>query len=348
MGNDRQIRRSRWRLPRALGAAVLTAGVLAAALPTGTALASPAAAAAPVYSLDALTHVTALGHTWSLDMFTGDGSVTVALSTTIKGVSETHTWMTTSGFTAAARKDLKVTSTGHATFSTGSALSPVLGVSLSFAPTKVTKLTCTKGSESTYTEKVTGSLSLATGLRGVKESVRFSGQGVGLLDVDRSCVLPVPKTALPCTGGNWTLGGGNPAQGSVLGAQFLGPKSPWEDIFGLAELKTASKWLTRSVNVSVNGGPAPKLNTAAKTVALNGLASGGVTGAAVMSYSSPFSMPPVTCLVGSKKFKQINTFYLSSKVAISKQFQAHSLLAGSLTMHGANSGTFVAVKLTAA
>jgi hypothetical protein len=348
MGHDRQLRRSRWRLPRALGATVLTAGVLAAGLPAGTALASPAAAAAPVYSLSFIASVAALGHHWSLDVSTFDGSVFASLATSSGAVMEEHDWITTGAFAATARKDLKVTSTGHATFSTGSALSPVLAVSVAFTPTRGTKESCTKGSETTYAGKVTGTVSLVTGLRGVKVSAKFSGQAVGVLDVDRSCVMPVPKPVTPpCTGGQWTLGAANPAQGSVLGEQFAGPKTPWQDTFGMEGLKTASKWVTRTDTVSVNG-PAPKLNTAAKTVSISGLASGAITGAAVMSYSGSFAAPPMACLVGTKKFKETNTFYLGSKVTTSKPFQAHSVLAGTLTMHAATSGNYVAVKLTAA
>jgi hypothetical protein len=341
------MRRSRWRLPRGLGAAVLAAGVLTAGLPAGVALASQAtpSAAAPQYTLDILTHVAALGHTWSLDVNEADGQVFVALMTTVKGVTEEHDWDTTAAFAPAANKDLKVTSTGHATFGTGSALNPVLGMSVSFTPTKAAKQACTKGSQTIYTGKVSGTVSLATGLRGVKFSVKFTGQPVGSLIADRSCVVN-PPAIFPCSGSLWSLASGNPALGQVFGAQ-LGPKSAWNDQFGQEALKTASKFVTRSVSVSVNG-PAPKLNTAAKTFSVSGLPSGALTGAAVISYSGSFPLPPMTCTQGGKKFKETQTDYNGTKVKVSKAFQAHSLLAGTVTMHTAAFGAYIAVKLTAA
>jgi hypothetical protein len=345
MGHDRLVRRSWWRLPRGLGATVLAAGILTAGLPAGTALASQAAAPAPQYSLDVLTHVSALGHVWSLELNDGGGAVEVSLSDTVKGVSELHNWTSTGAFAATAVKDLKVTSTGHATLSTGSALSPVLGMSLAFTPVKLTKFSCAQGSESAYSGKVTGTLSLVTGLRGVKFNVKFSGQAVGVLDVDRACVPPLAK--VPCLGSAWFLGRMNQATGTVVGAQTLGPKSAWQDNFGLTLLKTASKRVTRTVLVTVNG-PAPKLNTAAKTVSVSGLSSGAVTGAAVLSYTATFPLPPGTCFLGGKKFKETGTTYLNGTVKISKPFQARSLLAGTLTMPTPNTGIYTAQKLTAA
>lgn len=346
MEHDRRFRRGRWRPRRTLGVAVLTAGVLAVGLPAGTAAASQTAAKPPSYTLDVFTSVKALGHTWSLSVFE-DSGVFVDLGTTNTGVSEEHEWATSAAFAPTAAKELKVTSTHHATFKTGTALSPVLGVSISFTPTKATKRTCSTGSDTTYAGKVTGTLSLATGLHGgVKIHVKFSDNPGATLDVDRSCVTKGTGKNI-CLGGNWFVSGTNLLGGDVLGVQTLGAKPSWLDGFSRGELKTASKWLTRSVSVGVNG-PAPKLNTAAKTVSVSGRSSGGVTGAAVISYSDSFTQPATTCFVGSKKFKETMTSYFGSKVQVSKPFQAHSLLAGTLTMKTATSGSYTAAKLSAA
>jgi hypothetical protein len=345
MGYDRGLARARWRLPRALGAAVLTAGVLAAGLPAGTALASPASPGAPTAlagnSLAISTNVKILGHTWTFDAGESGGAVFVSLGTTVKGVTEEHDWTSTTAFAAGATKELKVTSTGHATWKTGSALNPVLAVSLTFAPTKVTKMACVKGSETTYAGKVSGTVTLATGLRAVTVHVKFSGQPAGELTVDKACMVKPGKNF--CLGSGWFLSG----RAEMVGVQVLGTKPSWADDFSLGGLKTASKWLTRGVAVLVNGS-APKLNTAAKTVTVGGLSSGGITGTAVISYSSPFTQSRPDCFVGGKKFKETDTSYFGTAVKVTKPFQAHSLLAGTLTLKTASTGIYTAVKLTAA
>jgi hypothetical protein len=344
MRQDRIVRRSWRRLPHALGAVALTAAVTLAVLPAGTAQASPAATTAPRYSLDVVTHVAALGHTWTLGIHNGPAATYVSLGTTGKGTQEQDNWVTTSAFTAAG-KELKVTGTGHATFSTGSALSPVLRISLSFSPVKVSKRACVKGSASIYSGTVSGSVSLVTGLRGVKVSVKFTGQAAGTLTADRSCVTVLPAT-YTCGGGLWILTEIG-SQGVVLGAHILGPKPVWMDQFEQGGFKTASRWVTRSALV-IGDSPAPKLDTAAKTVSVSGLSSGAVTGAAVFSYRNVGGDPPQTCTLGGKKYKQKRTVYYNGKVTTSKPFRARSLLAGTLTAPAANSGDYWDFKLSAA
>jgi hypothetical protein len=350
MRQDRIVRRSWWRLPRALGAAALTAAVTMAVLPAGTALASPAATPAPVYILiPPSVNVTALGRTWDLNLGVFVGSVVVSLGTSRANASETHTWWTNPAFAVTGRKDLKVTSTGHATFNTGSTLSPVLAVAVSFTPTRVDKQACAKGSENVYTGKLSGTVSLATGLRGVKVSAKFSGRAGAVLFVDKSCYSPPVTTSPACEGGAWSISGGSPSAGGMDAGQIqlFGPKAQWAESFGQERFKTASTWVSRSVDVSGDG-PPPKQNTAAKTVSVSGFSSGAVTGAAVMSYRGSHVLPRTTCSMEGKKYNVTTTVYASSAVKTSKPFQAHTLLAGTLTMHAATSGSYTTVKLTAA
>jgi hypothetical protein len=341
MGHDGQLRGSRWRLPSSLGAVVLTAGVLAAGLPAtaqaSTAQASTAPPSAATNSVVIVTTVKALGHTWTLGLSEAFGQIAVALSTTSKGVAEQHQWSSSFQFEPTALAELKVTSTGHATWRTGSALSPVLAISVALTPAKVTKAACVKGSESTYTEKASGLVSLATGLRGVKVKAKFSGQPVGQVTVDRSCI-PAPAKAI-CIGGNWFV---TSIVLQVSGFQTLGTKPHWFEFIGAGTFKTASKWLGRGLFVGADG-PAPKLNTAAKTISV-----GGLSGAAVISYTSVSVAPSQTCFVGGKKFTQTNTTYFGTSVTVTKPFVAHSLLAGTFKQAKAVEGQYVAAKLTAA
>ena len=337
----------RWRMPRVMGAAALAAGLLAAGLQAGPALAStrPAASTPTQVSLEVLGSAKALGHVWTVDFNAGDGSVGVLLGTFYKGVSEQHQWTTAAGFASTAAKELKVTSTGHATFATGKALSPVLSVALKFTPVKATKSACTKGSDTVYAGRVTGTLTLVTGLKKVKVALKFAGVAGASLDVDKSCQPKLPAVKNPCDGGAWFLST-SAVPGSVLGVQVLGSKSAWQDQFSQGPFKTASKWVQRSAFVAVNG-PAPKLSTAKKTIAVSGLASGAFTGAAVISYSSSFPNPATTCFIGSKKYTETTTGYFGS-VKVSKPFKANTVLAGTLTAKTPTQGFYNAVKLAAA
>jgi hypothetical protein len=339
MGHDGQLRRSRWRLPSALGAVVLTAGTLAAGLPAtaqaSTAQASTAAPSATTFvAVDAT--VRALGHTWTLVLSEGLGQIEVSLSRISKGVEDQHLWSSSFQFEPKALAEVKVTATGHATWRTGSALSPVLAISVALTPAKVTKAACSKGSERTYTEKVSGFVSLATGLRGVKVRAKFSGQPVGFVTVDRGCV---PKPANTCIGGSWFV---TSFVNEVSGFQLLGTKPHWMEDIVAGTFKTASKWLGRGV-VMTAGGPAPKLNTAAKTISV-----GGLSGAAVISYTSSVVAPAQTCFLGGKKFTETDTTYFGKSVTVTKPFLAHSLLAGTLRLAKAVEGGYTDVKLTAA
>jgi hypothetical protein len=337
----------RWRMSRVLGAAALAAGLLAVGLPAGaahasTVPASPAASTPTQYSLDLLSSAKALGHSWNVEFSAGE-SVGVLLATVNKGVSEQHQWMTTGGFNATKAKELKVTSTGHATFATGKALSPVLSVTLKFTPAKATKSACTKGSDTVYTGRVTGSLTLVTGLKKVKIALKFANTAGASLDVDKGCQPKLSyKTA--CDGGSWFVGASG-IESAVLAEQKPLTKV-WQDVLAQGPFKTANKWVNRSALVEVSG-PAPKLNTATKTVAVSALASGAITGSGVISYTGSFPVPASTCYLGGKKYTETGTQY-SGSVKVSKPFQAHSLLAGTLTPKAPKIGFFNAVKLTAA
>jgi hypothetical protein len=340
----------RWRMPRVLGAAALAAGLLAVGLPAGVAHATPAAGTATQYSLDFVGSAKALGHTWLVDFSAGNGSVGVLLSTSYKGVTEQHQWMTTNGFAPTAAKELKVTSTGHASFNTGKALSPVLAAAVTFTPSKATKSACTKGSETVYTGKASGAITLVTGLKKVKIALKFAGKAGASLAADKSCQPKLPPVKTPCTGGSWFLSSATPAASSlsstVLGDQTLGSKSHWQDLFDQGPFKTASKWVTRSALLEVNG-PAPKLSTASKKISVSGLASGAITGAAVITYSSAFPNPVTTCYLGSKKYKESTTGYFGT-VKVSKPFKANTVLAGTLTAKAPTQGFYTAAKLAAA
>lgn len=357
MGGSGKPRRSRL-LSRAFGTvagAALAAGLLTVGQPAGMALASPAAArpaaaSSTTYVLATqITRIKALGHTWNLSLDATKSFVNVSFEPAAKGNSEYHEWETTLSFAPMAARDLTVTRTEHAALKTGTALSPVLAVGVAFTPTRHLAEKCTKGSYTIYRGYLTGTLSFATGLRGVKVSHKFTGKPVSAsLVVDKSCVLPVKPHPTPCTGGIWSILN-SVLTGSVGSAEILGAKSAWEQSFDLNPVKTASKWITRSDYVFVpRGGRAPKLNKTAHTITVSLGASGPITGAAVITYSSTVAERPVpSCYVGSKHYSERSVLYSGTSVRVTRPLRARTLLMGTLTMRPGRSADYIAISLKA-
>jgi hypothetical protein len=356
MEHDGTPRRTLWRRARVLGAAALTTGVLgglAVALPAGPALASaqsarPAAAAAPQYSLDFVTTAKALGHTWAIDFSVGGNTVDVLVGTRYGSTDEDYDWTTSEAFSSTAAKDLKVTSTGHATFSTGKALSPVLAANVTFTPAKVAKEACAKGSGTLYTGTVSGAVTLQTGLNKVTFKLTFTGKPGATLDADKSCMPPTPPTKTPCAGGSWFLGGPGSgiSEGGVSGEQTLGSKPAWHNGVSVGGIKTANKFVTRSLLMAA-AGPAPTVSTAKKTVSVAG--TGAITGAAVIAYGNSFAEPPMICYLNGKKYAEATTGYFGQSVKVTKAFQAHAVLAGPVPVQvGSQAAFYSSVKLSAA
>jgi len=333
-----------------MGAAALAAGLLAVAAPAGTALAGtaaarPAAASTPSYDLIvSATGIKALGDTWIPTLEATQSFVSVGLDTWNKGVSEYHAWQSSASFAPTAAKDLTVTSTGHATFKTGSALSPVLTASLAFTPTKSSKESCSKGSLTVYSGYVTGTVTLVTGLRGVKVSHKFNNKSTDAsLAVARSCTVPPSKTT--CSGAGWVVISSPRVVEWMGGYETLGTKPPWSEQFVAQGLTTASKWLTRDDDLNVTGGSAPKLNKTAHTVTV--AESGAITGSAVIRYKYTHVAPAFTCYLGSKQYTETSETYSGGTAEATKPFHAHTVLTGTITLGPATSGSYTAVSLKA-
>jgi hypothetical protein len=349
---DGKLRYPRHWLPRALGAAALAAGLLTAGWPAGPALASPAAAGRTSYSFTASATVRALGRTWSLDLSVTKGSgidgIVAGLDTASKGVIESHEWGSGGAFAPTAAKDFTVAGSGHATVRTGGALSPVLTATLTFTPTRHTREACAKGSGTTYFGKLTGTLSLTTGLRGVKVGATFNGKAAGAsLVVSDSCAPPTtPPSKIPCTGGFWSVSAVPLSTGSVAAIQARPTSPAWSESFIRGTVRTASKWLTRTDDLFVPGGPAPRLNKKTRTVAVTG--TGPITGAAVVTYGSTFTPSPApSCYLGGKRYAEKTVLYTGTSVAVSRPFEAHTVLTGTQTMATGPYAQYAAVSLTA-
>jgi len=67
----------------------------------------------------------------------------------------------------------------------------------------------------------------------------------------------------------------------------------------------------------------------------------------VISYTAAFSAPASACYLNGKKYLETMTQYNGS-VKVTKPFQGHSLLAGTLKPKAPTVGFYTGVKLTAA
>jgi hypothetical protein len=325
-------------------AAVLSLGLLIAAAPASSAATGATRATGEGYELTSGTaSFTAAGHAWQLSLSASGGKLgavvgandlTFLITTKYLGGTEVHSWVAKS----LPAKDLSVTGSGHAAFKTGGTLAPVATFSLAFTPTSHAKASCASGSETDYTGKLAGTVSLTTGLKGVKVSKHFTFGKPDTLTVTRGCVPPAA-----CDFSGWVAG--NPTGILAAGVTVGQPGHQATDTtVERASSKTASKHLVRA-----GGGymavPAPKFNSKAKSLAVAGSPAGIVTGRGLLANGKMPSKPtPFTCFIGKQKYTETEAYYLAS-FSSSKTFEARTLLTGTITAPSSGTGFFTIDKL---
>ncbi len=322
----------------AAGTAAVAVVLLAVTAPAGLAAtgaaAAPAATAATTHSYSLTSgHVTFTGdgHTWTLGFgwngsTSGTGQLVLTISTPRLSGLEYHAWTTDQ----VPAKDLSVSSTGKATLDTGSALSPVLALDLTFTPAKHTKETCLSGSGTDYSGALSGTVSLTTGLKAIKVSKKFTFASPNTLDVSDACVVT------PCELGNWSTGVVTPP--GTLTTQAIGDASgtpghlSWLASVARAGVKTASTLLTRT-----DGG---ELTVPAPTGMLDVTtsSSGVVTGTATFT-SIESTVVKVSCLLDGKKYTDDIDDNVGSYTS-SSALTAHTLLTGNISAATSGYGLF--------
>ena len=321
------------RLLGALSAAVLSLGFLTALAP-----ASSAATGTGYVLTSGNASFTARGHIWHLQLTAqggklgavlGASALTFSITSSHLGGTEEHSWVAK---TLPAR-DLSVSKSGHATFKTGSRLKPVLTVSLTFSPTSHSKISCSTGSGTRYSGRLSGSVSLTAGVGRLKVSKKLTFSKPNSLQVTHACV---PPTA--CDFSGWA--GGNLE--TTLAAGTTAGLPGHQETFAVVErtgVKTASKYLVRS-DGGFSRAPAPRFNAKAKSLKVAGSTAGLVTGAGVLSHAikEPGSKP-FSCVAGGKKFSETEASYVAT-FASTRTFQARTLLTGTISVSKSGSGFF--------
>ncbi len=329
-------------LAGAFGATALALGLLAAtAAPASLAATSaPTKPALTAESFDLVSGPASFssgGHTWQLEVSAlggqsttkaGTNLVTFEISTPYLGGTESHDWDTT---TPAPASDLSVTSSGSATLSTGSYLSPVAAFSVKFTPTSHTAEACATGKGTVYKGVLSGQVKVNTGLHGVGVSKKLTFNGSQLI-VNPTCVLPSL-----CSLSIWEAGSTSPGAVLVSGYQLGVPgKILSYTSVGKFDATTTSKVLERS-DLAFIKAPVPAFDSSTKTLTVSSSASGIVTGAGTIAHSTEEGKPFTGgCKLDGQSYSYTVALY-EGKFTASKTFVAHTLLTGTLT--GPKSGT---------
>jgi len=311
----------------------------------GTAAAPASAATNLSYFLTAGTvGITSGGHTWNLNVSLIGGSsggpvtIDVLIETPHLSGTEIHDWgMQMPGADFTVNK-----TTGAATINSHSDLSPVASLNLSYKPTSHSAGTCSAGSETDYLGTLTGSVTLTTGLKGLKLSdAKATFSTPNSLQVDAACVPP-----LACSFASWGGGvGGAPTAPIAAGiaAGTPGHLVHFTDVIRKVSL-SAPAGATRTDGADVKAA-APVFNSKAKSLTVKGLASGAVTGAGVISGTKLVIPGTETCTLDGTTYTQTSTDYNEASWTSSKQFVASTILTGTLKVATTGSGEFVNITL---
>jgi hypothetical protein len=327
---------------------------LGAVLAVMLSLATLGAAAAPASAATNLSYfltagtvgITSGGHTWNVQVSLIGGSsggpviIDVLIETPHLSGTEIHDWgMTMPGADFTVNK-----TTGAATVNTHSDLSPVASLNLSYKPTGHTTGTCTAGSETDYTGTLTGSVTLTTGLKGLMLSNTHATFGTpNTLQVDAACVPP-----LACGFATWGGGVGGPPSMPIAAGITTGTPGHLVHFteVGRTVSLSAPTGATRHDGAEVQA-PAPVFNTKAKSLTVKGVASSAVPGAGVISGAKMVVPGTETCTLAGKTYTQTSTSYDGASFSSTTQFEASTILTGTLKVATKGSGEFDVITLKA-
>jgi|HubBroStandDraft_1064217.scaffolds.fasta_scaffold57995_2 hypothetical protein len=333
--------------PRTAILALATAGLVVAGLSASVvpASASPAAPRSGINEFVFMAsggHVTGGGHTWNLnvDLESFGTAVTSAafeISTPHLGGTESYTWGGILG-----NGDWSVSPSAALTINTHSSLSPVT-LNLSFNPTshKTEKADCSTGSDLVYTGTLSGSVEVTTGLKGLKLSgahVSFGDKNT--LSVISHCVQD------PCNIEGWDSSTNSPANSATatgIVAQIPGRVVSSVVVDTSVTLKNnvfrLSSWQVET--------KAPVFNKSSKSLSVISTSSGLVTGAATLAHGKQTGTTETgTCYINGKKYSQSAADYERATYEPSRQFEAHTILSGTVKVnpHGVADFDIVTIK----
>jgi hypothetical protein len=312
----------------------------------GTAAPAGAATNFSYFFTSGTVAIKAGSNTWDLQVSliggSGSGPVTIGVSIETPHLSgnELHNWsmqMPGADFTVDS-------STGAASIDSHSDLSPVATLSLTFKPTSHAKGTCSSGSQTDYSGTLTGSVTLNTGLKGLKLSdTKASFSTPNTLQQNAACVPP-----LACQFATW--GGPIPASPKTPIASGITAGPPSKPV----QFADVGRTVTLSAPAGANrqdiaeiGAPAPVFNAKAKSLSVEGGSSGIVTGSAVLSKTTLIASGSEPCTVDGTKYTETFSEYTAASFAspAGQQFEGRTILSGTLKVKATGKGEFAIVTL---
>jgi hypothetical protein len=339
----------RWRRTATSALAVSGLVLMGLSVSIGPASASPAVPRGEIPGFifnSGTANLSGGGHKWAFDLaidaFGGPAfnSVGFGISTPHLGGTESHGW---GGHLGAG--GLSVSSAAVMKVSSGSSLSPVASLKLTFSPTshKMVNADCISGSELVYTGTLKGSVSLATGLKGLKLSgTHLSFKGTNTLTVLQNCDLA------PCTLSSWSSSTNAPGNAATAGGNSLA--YPGRRAFSTAYVVTGvtvskAKGIFRIDTFEVTDAKAPRFDRSSKSLSVT--SSGLVTGTATLAHGKPGSpIQHKTCKEDGKEYTETGSLYLKARYQPSKPFEAHTILSGTVKVntHGTAEFQIVTIK----
>jgi hypothetical protein len=323
--------------------ALAVAGVSAAVLPAS---ASPATSHGSSISFYTLTSghasLSGGGHKWGIieEVQGGGGTaaMSVAISTAHLGGVEEHGWAV-----PLTSSDVSVSASGAMTVNNGAG--KIASVKAYFTPTghKTESANCSSGSEVVYTGKLTGTLTLNTGLKGLKLGGHLAFSGTNSLTFLDNCALS------PCSWSAWdssTNGTGAFANGMTF--SYPGKKTVSDlEITNVKSLSSNNE-LFRIDSFIVQSAPTPKFSKSAKSLTVTAGKAGLITGAATLKNGHPTSylLPSQkTCKFNGTTYSVSGTAYDKATYDASKPFEAHTILNGVIKIKPAGKADFEIVTL---
>jgi hypothetical protein len=327
--------------------AVAVAGASAAVLPASASPAAPhGITISQFFFTSGYASLSGGGHKWNVIVDTGGGggsasaAISLAINTAHLGGLEEHSWGA-----PLPSSDVTVSSSGVMTVDSGTGLGSIGSADLTFTPTshKTESANCASGSEFVYTGKMSGTMTLNTGLKGLKLAGHVTFASPNTLTFLDSCQLA------PCAWSAWdssTNGSGAFANGMT----FAYPGKRVVSDLEITNVKTLSvtKDTFRIDSFIVQNAPIPKFSKSAKSLSVTAGKAGLITGAATLAHGKPgsyLSPGQKNCKFNGQNYSVSGTQYSKASYDASKPFEAHSILNGVIKIKPAGKCDFEIVTL---
>ncbi|HEX3491253.1 MAG TPA: hypothetical protein VHU92_18030 [Streptosporangiaceae bacterium] len=272
---------------------------------------SPAAGPVSYYLNSGQVAVKAGGRTWDLAVSVSKstlgvpGQALAQITTPYQGGDEAHDW-TFGDFPA---KDMTVSAGGSASASSGSALSPILSLTLAFKPSSHKIASCSGGGrQTTYTGRLTGSVKLVTGLHKLTVTatkVTFGQPSTLAVSTD----FCVPSA---CSFASWDASSAkslNPPYTLAAGVQVGRPGH----LHYFAEIERVSE-VSKSREILRGDGAiidtaAPAFSKSHKTLSITTSKSGAVTGSATIGPAKAGTPSTSACTDDGTSYTETDVSY---------------------------------------